>query len=102
MRKALVLATSLLLMILSIPATTSLAKTPALPAAVVEAGNQFCPVSGDKVSGKHFVEYNGKRYGLCCKMCANKFKKDPSRYIMKMAAQEANPDAAHVHHDHMH
>ena len=50
----------------------------------VDAGNKFCPVSGDKVSGKHFVEYNGKRYGLCCPMCENKFKKNPEKYLAQM------------------
>ena len=61
---------------------------------IVDAGNKFCPVSGDKVTGKHFVEYNGKRYGLCCPMCANKFKRDPERYLKKMVSQEM----AHDHH----
>lgn len=60
--------------------------------AVADVGNQFCPVSGDQVSGKHFVEHEGKRYGLCCPMCANKFKRNPGKYIAEMNAQE--PKAA--------
>ena len=51
-------------------------------------GNKFCPVSGDKVSGKSFVEYHGKRYGLCCPMCAGKFKKNPEKYIAQLNALE--------------
>ena len=75
---------------------------PLVSFAVVDAGNRFCPVSGDKISEKHFVEYNGKKYGLCCPMCANKFDKNPEKYLVKMAAQEANPEAAaHEDHDHM-
>lgn len=46
----------------------------------VNAGNKICPVSGDKVDGKNFYDYNGKRYGLCCPMCAAAFKADPKKY----------------------
>ena len=50
----------------------------------VQAGDRFCPVTGDKVSGKHFVEYKGKRYAMCCPMCEKKFKKNPEKYIAKL------------------
>ena len=50
-------------------------------AAVVDAGNLTCPVSGDKVSGKDFVEHEGRKYGLCCAMCANKLTKNPEKYL---------------------
>ena len=49
--------------------------------AVVDAGNATCPVSGDKVSGKDFVEHDGKKYGLCCAMCADKLNKHPEKYL---------------------
>lgn len=53
--------------------------------AAVDAGNKFCPVSGDEVSDKvEKVEYHGKRYGLCCPMCAKKFLKDPEKYLAKL------------------
>ena len=68
---------------------------PAVRANVVDAGNKFCPVSGDKVSGKDFVEHGGKHYGLCCAMCANKFKKNPEKYMAKMTAQEAHGHGVH-------
>ncbi len=48
--------------------------------AVVDAGNKICPVMGDKVSGKDYYDYNGKRYGLCCPMCPATFAKDPAKY----------------------
>lgn len=77
--------------------------TPLLYAAdtgVVDAGNKFCPVSGDKVSGKHFVEHQGKRYGLCCPACANKFKANPEKYMAQMAEQEqmGGDEGHHEHH----
>lgn len=62
---------------------------------VVEAGNTVCPVSGDKVSGKHFVVHAGKRYGLCCLQCEKKFLKDPEKYIAQLEA-----GSAHEGHDH--
>ncbi len=74
------------------PVTPSFAETPTVVKGgekIVEVGNKFCPVSGDEVSGKHFVIYQGKRYGLCCPMCEEKFKKNPEKYIAKMKQQEA-------------
>ena len=76
--------------------------------ALMEMGNKQCIVSGDKVDGKHFVEYQGKRYGLCCRMCANKFYKDPEKYTTptgKTAAdsEKSEPEAAgEQHEDHHH
>lgn len=55
--------------------------------AAVDAGNALCPVSGDKVSGKDFVEVAGKQYGLCCAMCADKLTKNPDKYLGKDAAE---------------
>ena len=52
---------------------------------ITEAGNKFCPVSGDKIDGKHFVNYKGKQYGLCCPMCAKKLRKSPEKYFKKMS-----------------
>lgn len=70
-------------------------------AEVVEVGNAFCPVSGDKISGKHFAEHQGKRYGFCCNQCMKKFNKNPEKYI---AALEENPslEAGDEHGDHSH
>ena len=47
---------------------------------VKKEGNKICPVSGQKVDGKNFYEYNGKRYGLCCPTCEAAFKADPGKY----------------------
>ena len=53
-------------------------------AAVVDAGNKLCPVSGDPVSGNDFVIYQGKRYGLCCAACEKIFLRDPAKYIARL------------------
>ena len=50
-----------------------------------KAGNAICPVTGDKISGQHSVIHNGKEYNLCCKACVKNFKKDPEKYIAKLA-----------------
>jgi YHS domain-containing protein len=53
-------------------------------------GNTICPVSGESVEtmGKPYhVEYNGKVYNLCCKACAETFKKNPEQYS-KIAEKE--------------
>ncbi len=49
-------------------------------AAITDVGNKICPVSGQKVDGINFYEYKGKRYGLCCPMCAATFKAYPEKY----------------------
>ena len=74
----------------------------ATQAGVVDVGNKLCPVSGDTVSGKNFVIYEGKRYGLCCPMCEAPFRKNPEKYIAAMQqgkpatgmAMTTNSDAA--------
>jgi len=48
--------------------------------AAIDVGNKICPVTGDKVNGRDFYEYKGKRYGLCCPMCPAIFASDPEKY----------------------
>jgi YHS domain-containing protein len=43
-----------------------------------------CPVMGTKIKKKDAVavlEYNGKKYYICCKMCIAQFKSNPEKYI---------------------
>ena len=54
----------------------------------VDAGNKLCPISGEPVSGTSFVEYQGKRYGLCCPGCKQMFLADPEKHIAEMEAKE--------------
>jgi YHS domain-containing protein len=42
-----------------------------------------CPVMGTKIKKKDAVavlEYKGKKYYICCKMCVPQFKNDPEKY----------------------
>lgn len=59
---------------------TAAGSTKQQKAAIVDVGNKICPVSGEKVDGKNFYEYNGKRYGLCCPMCADTFEAYAKKY----------------------
>lgn len=65
--------------------------------AVKEVGNKFCPVSGEEIKEEEAVkvEYEGKIYNLCCKMCVEEFKKDPEKYIKKLEEIEEKTNEEH-------
>ena len=65
---------------------------------LMDVGNKFCPVSGDKVSGKTFVEYNGQKIGTCCKMCLDKFNKNPEKYLANLEAELSSGTAEDADH----
>ena len=78
-------------------------------ASVSDVNNAMCIVSGEKVSGKHFAEFEGKRYGLCCPGCIKKFNKNPEKYVKAFnvadgSAQESENENADAdddgHEDH--
>ena len=53
-------------------------------------GNKICPISGDKIKsmGKAVkIDYKGKTYNLCCKMCVKDFNKDPEKFSKKVEAE---------------
>ena len=52
-----------------------------------EVTNKVCPVLEGKVDKDtpYTAEYQGKKIGLCCAECAEKFKADPGRYMEKFA-----------------
>ena len=52
----------------------------------------YCIVSGDKIGdmGKPLVTvYHGQEIKFCCKDCPPDFKKDPEKYMKKLAEAEA-------------
>jgi len=55
---------------------------------VEDAGNKVCPVMGGPVSGKYFVTYQGKRYGLCCSACKKIFLAEPEKYVAGLTQKE--------------
>ena len=44
-----------------------------------------CPVTGEPVDRKTFIEHDGKKVFFCCKGCLGKFQKDPDRYKVRLA-----------------
>jgi hypothetical protein len=71
-----------------------------------------CVVSGEKLDGDMgkpyvFVE-QGQEIKLCCKSCLKDFKKEPAKYLKKIAeakkdAKGAAPESpAHDHSEHQH
>jgi len=42
---------------------------------------KLCPVMGDPIDPKIYVDYNGRRIYFCCNACPPKFKADPEKYI---------------------
>lgn len=79
------------------PLTDSLGKE------VVDAGNTICPISGDPVNPEVTTVYQGKRYSFCCPNCTDKFKKNPEKYLAKMAGKEkASETVEHEHAGHEH
>ena len=93
------------------PAGLAHQESPVALSKIVDAGNTVCPVSGDKVNPKVTYVFEGKRYAFCCPMCIKKFKKDPKKYLTRMAAgkfdagmhhemQESGDHADHEHHHH--
>ncbi|MCA9394547.1 MAG: YHS domain-containing protein [Candidatus Omnitrophica bacterium] len=79
-------------------------------AGLVDVGNKICPVSGEEIGAMGEgvdVEYNGKIYHLCCKMCEKDFKKNPEKYSAIAEAEASHEDEGmdeeeemHDHHDH--
>lgn len=68
------------------------------PAAQMELANPvagMCPVSGEPIDNKTFVEVDGKRYGLCCADCMATFKADPAKYLA--TASSGGGEEEHEH-----
>ncbi|MFZ0932081.1 MAG: YHS domain-containing protein [Syntrophobacteraceae bacterium] len=55
------------------------------------ASQTKCPVLGNKVDEKVFVDYQGKRIYFCCPGCIDQFNKDPAKYLTKMEAEGVTP-----------
>jgi YHS domain-containing protein len=43
-----------------------------------------CPVTGDPIDKKLYVDYKGKRIYVCCSSCIAPLKKNPEKYIKKL------------------
>ena len=41
----------------------------------------MCPVMGDPINKKIYVDYKGYRIYFCCKSCPEEFLKNPDKYM---------------------
>ena len=55
--------------------------------AIVDLENTACPISGEKVDGETFTDWNGVRVHFCCPGCDKKFKKSPAKYADKLGIE---------------
>lgn len=46
-----------------------------------------CPVMGEAIDKKMFVDYDGKRIYVCCSGCIAEVKKEPQKYIDKLKSR---------------
>lgn len=44
-----------------------------------------CPITGESVDPKVYVEHDGQKVSFCCKGCVKKFQKDPNKYKVALA-----------------
>lgn len=51
----------------------------------VLAPQTTCPVMGNPIDKTLYVDYKGKRIYVCCAGCIDEVKKDPEKYIKKLA-----------------
>jgi len=51
----------------------------------LEKTQTLCPVTGDKIDKKHYIDYQGQRVYFCRPDCKSKFSKDPQKYMKKIA-----------------
>lgn len=65
---------------------------------------EICPVSGEEIDNKSKVTYTyeGKAYDLCCADCAEKFKKDPKKYIETTNGEATEEPMSREGHGHDH
>ena len=55
--------------------------------APAEVAQTTCPVMGGKIDRKVFADHEGKRVYFCCPACVAQFKKEPAKYLKKLADQ---------------
>lgn len=63
------------------------ASAPASGADAAKKVQTKCPIMGNPIDKSIFVDKDGKRIYVCCKMCPDKVKKDFDTYAKKLEAQ---------------
>ena len=60
------------------------------PAATTQPviAQKLCPIMGNPIDPKLFVEHEGRKVYFCCPPCMDKFKADPAKYLPKLDEQK--------------
>lgn len=56
-----------------------------------------CPVMGGKINTNSYFDHDGQRIYVCCPGCLPAIKKDPVKYIKKMAENGEKPAQLQTH-----
>lgn len=75
-----------LLLVGVVLASATMAFAEPAPAVAVKSQTS-CPIMGEGVNHKIFVDYQGQRIYFCCKGCPAAFNKDPEKYMKKLKEQ---------------
>ena len=74
------------------------AVTTTKPAGEETISQELCPVTGEPIDKKVFVEHDGKKIYFCCEKCVATFKKDPEKYLAKLTGEtDAKTEGEHEH-----
>ena len=46
-----------------------------------------CPVMGGAIDKNLYVDHQGRRIFVCCKMCIQEVQKDPAKYVKQLEEQ---------------
>jgi hypothetical protein len=57
-----------------------------LPTKIISKPQSTCPVTGKPIDKKCYVDYKGKRIYVCGSGCVSIVKKNPKKYLEKLAA----------------
>jgi YHS domain-containing protein len=67
-------------------ASGSSGPTTTRPSAIAQ---KKCPVLGNPIDPKVFIDYQGRRVYFCCPPCIDKFKAEPAKYLAKLDEEQA-------------
>jgi hypothetical protein len=90
------------------PAAGALPGAEVLPGAVKPYPLKVCLVSDEPLGSMGdpvVLVHEGQEVKFCCEGCAGPFKKDPAKYLAKLAGGKPAPDHTghdHAGHDHAH
>ncbi len=65
-------------------AGTAINATQAEAKAAQNKAQTACPVLGDAIDKRLYVDYKGYRIYFCCKGCPEEFMKNPEKYMKKL------------------